>query len=82
MSNYQTIDIRDLKQKTKKELHDAIVEAVKDTQRVLVRDLPNELVMNQAQFDLLKNDPEMQPSYVQSMFVYLTPLNAMDVIIK
>lgn len=81
MSNYQTIDIRDWRQ-TGQELKTAIWQAVKDTQLFVVRPLPNELVMTGDQYDMLQDDPEMQGMWQSQQRVYVTPDNAMDVIIQ
>lgn len=79
---YQTIDITDWKQNTLETLAKAIEDAVADTQRVVIRELPNRLVMTPAQYDILQEDPMMQKFYKSNEHVYVTKHNAMDVIIR
>jgi len=81
MSDYQTIDIRDWKQ-TGDELKREIDEAVKSTQSVVIRPLPNKLVMTGPQYDMLQADPEMRGFWTSQERVYITPYNAMDVVIQ
>lgn len=81
MSDYQTIDIRDWKH-TGDELKREIVEAVKSTQLLIVRPLPDKLVMTGEQYDMLQSDPEMHGMWESQQRVYVTSENAMDVIIQ
>ena len=81
MSDYQVLDIRDWKQKGA-ELVKEINEAVADTQKIIIRPLPHTLVMTGAQYDMLQDDPEMRGWHGSQQRVYVTPLNAMDVVIK
>jgi hypothetical protein len=81
MSDYQTIDIRDWKQQHA-DLKTEIVNAVKSTQSVVVRPLPDKLVMTPIQYDMLQQDPEMQGMYESNQHVYVTSENAMEVIIQ
>lgn len=76
-----TVDITNL-QLHGKELTDQIHQAVKDTQRYIIRPLPNKLVMRPDQFDELQHDPDMLGDYEPENHVFLTPMNAMDVVIK
>lgn len=77
MSN--SLDITDLKQKTYEELGKAIIQAVKDTQSVVIRELPNELHMTRKQFKIMQKDPEMWNVANTQDFLYHTPLNVMEV---
>lgn len=81
MSDYQVLDISDWKQKGE-ELVKEINEAVKDTQKVIIRPLPHTIVMTGTQYDMLQNDPEMRGWHGAQQRVYITKLNAMDVVIK
>lgn len=80
--SYQTIDITNWKEKTLETLSKAIENAVWDTQRIVIRELPNKLIMTPAQYDILQEDPMMQKFYKSNEHVYVTKHNAMDVIIK
>jgi len=75
------IDITPLKE-TGQALKQAIFNAVKDTQGVILAPLPNVLIMTKAQYDELDPDPEMQKAYKSKDRIYITPLNAMDVVVK
>lgn len=86
-----TLDISSLPETVKGEaLRLAIFNAVKDTQSVVVQQLPNELVMTKAQFDNLNpygdmryfgTDDEINP-YKPKDYVWVTPMNAMDIVVK
>lgn len=76
------LDIRDFKQKEALELKKEIIQAVKDTQSVIIRALPNRIVMSKDQYDLLQHDPMLQKMYESDHLVYLTPLNAMEVVVQ
>lgn len=75
------LDITDLKE-TGVELMQAIHDAVKDTQSVIITTLPNVLIMTSAQFESLDPYGEIVSTYRSKDRVYITPLNAMDVVIK
>lgn len=93
--NMNQLDVSDFKQ-TGEALVKAIADHVQATQLVLIRELPNELVITQAQFDnlmTLKNGTSYMsavdiPSHIKSLgrvkkaYMYFTPFNAMDVKIK
>lgn len=81
MSDYTTIDIRDWKQ-TGAELKAAIEQAVKDTQSVIIRELPHIIVMTGMQYDDLQDDPEMRGFWTDQSRVYSTQYNVMEVVIK
>ena len=81
MSDYQTIDIRDWKE-VGEDLKQAIEQAVKNTQAVIIRELPHTIVMTGKQYDMLQTDPEMRGFWTDQQRVYVTTQNAMDVIIK
>lgn len=77
-----TLDITPLKE-TGLALKQAILNAVKDTQSaVLLTPLPNKLVMTAKQFAELDPLGGMQMAYQSEERIYMTPLNAMDVVIK
>lgn len=76
-----TLDITDWKQKDD-DLRREIVNAVLSTQAVLVQPLPDQLVMTKAQFDMLDTDPRMQAMYQSTERLYVTPHNAMEVVVK
>lgn len=76
------LDISDFPQTTGQALHTAIVQAVKDTQRLVIQELPGELHMSRNQFDILQTNPELQGLYDSKEFIYYTPLNAMEVRVK
>lgn len=74
------LDIRDFKQKGDF-LKLAIIEAVKDTQSLVVCELPNVLRMTEDQFDMLKTSPDMMSSNAQE-YLYGTIFNVMEVRVK
>lgn len=76
-----TIDISDLKE-TGPELHQAICNAVKDTQGIIMTPLPNVLVMTVAQYIDLDPYGDMIGAYRSKQRIYITPLNAMDIVVK
>lgn len=80
MSN--TLDITDFKQDNYEYLRTAIVQAVKDTQSVIIRELPNEILMTKKQFKILQLDPDLQQLYKSKDFLYHTPYNVMELRIK
>lgn len=82
MSTYDNLDIRHLKQRDKHALMKQIAEMVKDTQRYLIRELPNTITMTTKQYDLLQNDPNMLGAYDSNEHLFVTPHNAMEVVIK
>lgn len=78
--SYDTIDITDCKLKGE-ELVTEIADRVKATQAVIIRTLPNKLVMRPDQYDELQHDIDMHGNYEEEA-VFITPHNAMDVIVK
>lgn len=81
MASSDLIDITDLKE-TGEALKQAIFNAVKDTQGILLAPLPNVLLMTKAQYDDLDPNPEMVKAYKSKDRIYVTPLNAMDIVVK
>lgn len=75
------LDIRDFKERGY-ELKIAIANAVQDTQRVIIRTLPDVIIMTKKQFKMLRNDEEMQHTTDYKEHLYLTPHNAMEVVVK
>lgn len=78
---HNTLDITDFKEQGV-ELAKAIENAVKDTQRVVIRELPNELLMTQAQFDDLQKVTGTFESYIPDYYMFKTKLNVMEVRVK
>lgn len=76
-----TLDIRDFKE-TGAELVTAISNAVAGTQRVIIQRLPDKIVMTRVQYEQLEHDPDMQAFDGRTERIFLTPHNAMDVIVK
>lgn len=82
-----TLDISDLKERGEA-LREAIFNAVKDTQSIVVKPLPNVLVMTKDQFDdQLPFDEMVVPDGVVDRYkpkdhLWITPINAMDVVVK
>lgn len=74
MPAVKTIDATVLKQKTARTLGNAIYECVKDTQRFLITDLPNEVLVTKRQFKMLGYDPTKPKNQL-----LLTPMNCMEV---
>lgn len=72
-----TLDIRDFKQHGL-ELSEAILQAVKDTQSVIIRELPNVLKMTTQQFEMLKSSPEMMSTNAKE-YLWRTPMNIMEI---
>ena len=90
MGAFQTeniLDIRDFKEKGD-DLRKVILDAVEDTQRVLVRPYPDRLVITKAQYDDLAGRPEMSHMYDpyssinQEFFMYQTKHNVMEIEIR
>lgn len=79
MNNGYTLNITSFSYSNKLDLITQITKAVKDTQRVLVRDLPNTITMNKQQFKMLKHDSDMLNS--QSDNLFRTQYNVMEVIV-
>jgi hypothetical protein len=77
--NGYTLNITSFSYSNKLDLITQITRAVKDTQRVLVRDLPNTITMNKQQFKMLKHDSDMLNS--QSDNLFRTQYNVMEVIV-
>lgn len=73
-----TVDITDCKE-TGAELAEIIHQAVKDTQRVIIQDLPFMLRMTSAQFEMLKNDPDYSPQEMNGIAIWITPDNVMEI---
>lgn len=85
------IDITPEREVDREKLRAIIFNAVKDTQSaVLLAPLPHLLVMTKAQYDILDpdpDDPEVDDPYIVAAYrskdrIYLTPLNAMDIVVK
>lgn len=84
------LDIRSfkVKGKTKEErataLAKEIEEAVKDTQRVIIRALPDKIIMSRTQYNLLSGQSELttQEYDGQEFYLYRTKRNIMEVIIE
>ena len=76
-----TLDITDLKEHGLA-LHEAICNAVKDTQSIVIRQLPNILLMTLAQYQELDPLGDMNGAANAKQRIYMTPLNAMDVVVK
>lgn len=76
-----TLDITSLTERGEA-LKQAIFNAVKDTQAIIMAPLPNELIMTAAQYE--DQDPlgDMAQAYKSKDRVYITPLNAMDIVVK
>jgi hypothetical protein len=74
------LDITLFKQKNDM-LKAAIALAVADTQSLVMRELPNVLRMTTDQFDMLKTDPAVLSS-TAGEYLYMTPLNVMEMEIK
>ena len=65
------------------DLQVAIQNAVQETQRVIIRELPNVIRMTQAQYDNLIPYDDMSEMFgSQGFYMYRTPLNVMEVEIK
>lgn len=75
----KVLDITPLRE-TGEELVRAIYNAVRDTQVPIMTQLPNILLMTAAQYKDL--DHHMINAYKSKDRVYMTPLNAMDVVVK
>lgn len=75
------LDITPLKEKGD-ELKKMIIEGVKDTQRIIIQELPSELLMTKEQFNDLQSDPMMQNMFQSNEYLYQTPLNVMEVVVK
>lgn len=81
-----TLDITGWKQRGVS-LRKAIIETVKDTQSVIVRSYPDKIIMTQAQYKMLSGTPDVipgshDPSFEQEFYLYHTPHNLMEIIIK
>jgi hypothetical protein len=74
----KTLDIRQFKQ-TGKQLMTEIEEAVADSQRVIIQQLYDELLMTQAQFNNLQATGGTFESYVPDFYLYRTKHNVMEV---
>jgi len=77
--NGYTLNVTSFSYSNKLDLITQITRAVKDTQRVLVRDLPNTITMNKQQFKMLKHDSDMLNS--QSDNLFRTQYNVMEVVV-
>lgn len=78
---FNVLDITDFKEKGTA-LKKAIVEAVKGTQSVVIRELPNQIVMTQKQYDELKPGFNVQEFSGQEYYMYQTPYNVMEIEVK
>jgi hypothetical protein len=63
-------------------LHEAICNAVKDTQGLILAPLPDVLVMTARQYEELDPLGGMASAYQSKDRIYMTPMNAMDVVVK
>ncbi len=77
-SEPKILDITPLKERGDA-LKKMIVQGVKDTQKWIIQDLPNELHMTRKQFEMLQTDPEMMGTHNSQDHLYMTPLNVMEV---
>lgn len=77
--NPKVLDITDIKKKSKEDLKKDIIEGIKDTQRVIIQQLPNELLMRVDQYKLLQDDPEMKHAFTSDNHLYWTPDAVMEV---
>lgn len=82
MSVYDNLDIRHVKTRDKHALMKEIASMVKDTQRYIIRELPNVITMTPKQFDILQNDVNMLGAYNSNEHLFITPHNVMEVVIK
>lgn len=71
-----TLDIRDFKETNLT----AITNAVKDTQRYIIHELPNQIIMTKKQYQVLQHDPDMLHN--EKDHLYITPLNVMEVVVQ
>jgi len=80
-SGRNELDVSDLRERGE-ELKQAIFNAVKDTQGIIMSPLPNVLIMTAEQYMDQDPNPEMMPAYKSKDRLFITPLNAMDVVVK
>lgn len=79
-----TLDITNERVKGKA-LHNLILDAVRDSQRVIIRPHYDELLMTQQQFDdLIKLKMSMlaQEDYLENYYIYNTGMSVMEVRVK
>ena len=74
------LDITDWKQRTAQTLFPAIERAVADTQKVVIRSLPNRILMTPVQYRLLEN--RFAPMYASEDVLLVTKHNVMEVKVK
>jgi predicted RNA-binding protein len=79
--NPNVLDITNAKVKGE-ELKKEIEYAVKQTQSVVIRELPNQILMTQEQYDDLKPGFSMQEFAGQEYYLYRTKLNIMEIEVK
>lgn len=77
----EVLDITDLRE-TGPELRKKIVEAVRDTQSVIITTLPNVLLMTVAQYQDLDPYGDMVGAYNSQQRLYKTEYNVMDIVVK
>lgn len=77
----KTLDITEFREKGR-ELFEAIEKAVGDTQRVLIQDLPNEILMTNTQFDDLNSLSGFTQMYKSKDRLFQTRYNVMEVRVK
>src|SRR3990167_2286868 len=76
------LDISDWKQRGA-ELKQAIIDAVEDTQRVVVRSYPDRIIMTTKQYNMLRPEMSEPIEYAgQEFYLYRTKYNVMEVEIK
>ena len=80
-NNYtpKVLDIRDWEQPTKEAYFTEIKEAVKETQKIILRPHYNVIHMTRAQYKLLGD--HMQNMYESDKPFFYTPMNVMEVMI-
>lgn len=76
-----TLDITDWKE-TGEELKRMITVAVKDTQRLILKPLPDIMLITKAQFDYFVTDPDIIQMYETTDLLYSTPYNVMEIRVK
>ena len=74
------LDITDRKEGKRETLGEAVVNMVKETQRVVIRDYPDRLIMTRAQYNLLAGLPEGDQRK-QTLRFFRNKYNVMEVVI-
>jgi len=80
-SGTKVLDITPLKEKGD-DLKKMIIQGVKDTQKYVVQQLPNELLMTKAQYKMLQQDKSMMHAHESEDHLYMTPDAVMEVRVK